>query len=166
MSEPANIPPDENLQLAEEAPFKPAPMRAPVGESPESLLGRRLGVARAHYRLTVEALSRLVKGLDSTGKGISPPSIARYEAGENLPGVRELRLLCDALDVTPKWLIYGELDVSGKSDAEQLLLSALRRVIAESNPEFALGGIVDTTIEFHRKRERAQRLAEARKPAQ
>lgn len=165
MTEPSTVPSDESAQRLEEEQFKPVPMRAPLGEPPESLLGKRLAAARAHYRLTVEALSRLVKSIDSTGKGISPPSLSRYEANENLPGVRELRLLCDALEVTPKWLIYGELDVSGKSDAEQLLLSALRRVIADNKDDFSIGGAsIDETIEFHRKRARAQRLADARKP--
>ncbi|WP_290644549.1 hypothetical protein, partial [Aquabacterium sp.] len=43
------------------ATFQPEPMQAPFGQAPESLLGKRLALARAHYGLNIEALSRLTK---------------------------------------------------------------------------------------------------------
>jgi transcriptional regulator with XRE-family HTH domain len=42
--------------------------------------------------------------------GISRPVLFGYEAGRTRPGAKEIRLLCDALKVTPNRLIYGSDD--------------------------------------------------------
>ncbi|MDF0379364.1 helix-turn-helix transcriptional regulator [Methylophilus sp. YYY-1] len=39
--------------------------------------------------------------------GLSRMVISKYESGQNKPGTRELRLLCDALKISPNHLIYG-----------------------------------------------------------
>ena len=39
--------------------------------------------------------------------GLSRTVLINYEAGRHKPGARELRLLCDALEVSPNQLIYG-----------------------------------------------------------
>ncbi len=45
---------------------------------------------------------------DLHGKtGLSRTVLINYEAGRHKPGARELRLLCDALEVSPNQLIYG-----------------------------------------------------------
>ena len=67
------------------------PMQAPVSDPPESRFGYRLKDARQQLGLSVEAFSRLCKVYDThDGKGISPPTLGRYEANETLPGIREI----------------------------------------------------------------------------
>ncbi|HUY83989.1 MAG TPA: helix-turn-helix transcriptional regulator, partial [Steroidobacteraceae bacterium] len=39
--------------------------------------------------------------------GVSRSVISLYELGVNRPGAREILLLCEALKVTPNWLLYG-----------------------------------------------------------
>lgn len=39
--------------------------------------------------------------------GLSRTVLAGYESGRHKPGARELRLICDALEVSPSYLIYG-----------------------------------------------------------
>lgn len=52
------------------------------------------------------------------GTGISRTTIRGYEVGMYKPGTRELRLLSEALEVTPTWLIFGapEEAVAGGRD--------------------------------------------------
>jgi transcriptional regulator with XRE-family HTH domain len=65
----------------------------------EDGIGNRLKAARE-----VKGLSQI----DLHNKtGLSRTVLINYEAGRHKPGVRELRLLCDALEVSPNQLIYG-----------------------------------------------------------
>ncbi|MEK8087004.1 helix-turn-helix transcriptional regulator [Aquabacterium sp. A3] len=77
-------------------------------EKPEEELGARIQAAREDKRLTQGELADLTKGLDPENKGISRAVVSLYEAGTNRPSPRELRLLCEALRVTPNFLIYGD----------------------------------------------------------
>lgn len=158
--------------LPENMPFMPPPVRAEPGAAPEDLLGRRVALARAHYKLSAEALSRLSKLIDKAGgRGVSPPSISRYESGESLPGARELRLLCESLAVSPEWLLYGEppqprIDLN---DDERALVLAVRgmakRAAKATVNDFEIGGSpVSSIIEFQRQAERVRLLTDARKP--
>lgn len=49
----------------------------------------------------------MCKLVDPAGHGISQQTIVKYEKGIVLPGSRELRILCDALNVSADWLIMG-----------------------------------------------------------
>lgn len=49
--------------------------------------------------------------------GLSRTVLINYEAGRHKPGTRELRLLCDALEVSPNYLIYGTEETRHKSDS-------------------------------------------------
>lgn len=55
--------------------------------------------------------AREAKGLSQSDlhnkTGLSRTVLINYEAGRHKPGTRELRLLCDALEVSPNHLIYG-----------------------------------------------------------
>lgn len=55
--------------------------------------------------------AREAKGMSQsdlhTKTGLSRTVLINYEAGRHKPGTRELRLLCDALEVSPNHLIYG-----------------------------------------------------------
>lgn len=76
--------------------------------APERELGRRIQQTREAKRITQGDLSLLTKGLDDEEKGISRAVISLYEAGTNRPSPKEIRLLCEALQVTPNFLIYGD----------------------------------------------------------
>lgn len=148
----------------EDTPFKLVAMLSPG--QPEARLGERVARARTHYKLTVEALSRLTKSIDRPeGRGISPPSIARYEANAGQPGARELRLLAQALSVPTDWLIYGHTGTAGSSDVEQQLIDLLRRFVAEQNPENNFGKAQADVVASLKEDEWRRALQEARKPS-
>lgn len=120
------------------------PLPAEEGKSPESGIGKRIRYARNQLTFSIEALSRYSANFDrDEKKGVSPTSLLRYETGEFLPGARELRILCDALDVPVRWLLYGEMETPGDDVQEQKLLSALGEYVlmraAELRPESKLG---------------------------
>lgn len=85
-------------------PFQPGRLRS----APENGLGDRLHEAREARRLTQGELAQLTRSLDADEKGISRAVVSLYEAGKNRPSPREIRLLCEALKVTPNFLIYGD----------------------------------------------------------
>lgn len=76
---------------------------------PENGIGERIRLKRAELAggLTVEDLSRICKEFDPEGQGVSRAALFRYESGKILPGARELRILCEALAVSPNWLLLG-----------------------------------------------------------
>lgn len=59
-------------------------------------------------RMTQGELATLTASLDAEEKGISRAVISLYESGKNRPSPKELRLLCEALKITPNYLIYGD----------------------------------------------------------
>jgi transcriptional regulator with XRE-family HTH domain len=77
---------------------------------PEDELGSRLQAAREERRWTQGELAELTRSLDGDDKGVSRAVISLYEAGTNRPSPREIRLLCEALRITPNFLIYGDDD--------------------------------------------------------
>lgn len=143
-------------------------MPAPHGSSPESRFGERARYARNELGFKVEALSRLTREYDALGNGLSPTSIARYESGESLPGVRELRILAESLDVPLNWLIYGDAtEAEGRvalSKGEGLFVVALRTMLAERTEDSLMLKQADevSNLKFVA---RADKLARARKPS-
>lgn len=92
---------------------------------PEAGIGERIKEARKNIGVSVEQLSDLTSRFDhealyADGSGISTPSLYRYEKGERLPGARELRLLCEALKVTPNWLLLGKAESEQESEYGQI----------------------------------------------
>lgn len=81
-----------------------------LNDRPEADLGQRLQEVREGKRLTQGELADLTRGIDPDDKGISRAVISLYEAGTNRPSPREIRLLCEALRITPNFLIYGDED--------------------------------------------------------
>lgn len=63
------------------------------------IVAAELRKAREAKGVGLSDLHRLTK--------LSRTTLHQYEAGTRKPGTRELRLLCDALQVTPNRLIYG-----------------------------------------------------------
>ena len=143
------------------------PMPAPPSDPPESRFGDRMKDARQQLGLSVEALSRLCKSYDVHGsKGISPPTLGRYESNETLPGIRELRLIAKALGVPVQWMVYGDLpDVKGAAPV-QAIVTALREFVEYVNNDINVGGIrMSEFMDPHGDAWRLAKLAEARKPA-
>jgi transcriptional regulator with XRE-family HTH domain len=81
-----------------------------VTSVPEDQLGQRIIERRKTKQFSQEALAVMTRLVDPHEKGISRPTIVSYEKGTTLPGARELRLLADALQVTPSWLVLGVYD--------------------------------------------------------
>lgn len=97
---------------------------------PESGIGRRIAYCRGQLdNLSVEALARYTKNFDTDG--ISRASIVRYEAGESLPGARELRILCASFWIPANWMLFGEEDFGVKiSTEEKAYIVAMRNLIS------------------------------------
>lgn len=97
---------------------KPASESTPASASsaPEDSIGQRIAEKRTAKGLTHDGLSKLTKLFDEPSKaGIGRTTIRGYELGQYKPGTREIRLLCEALEVSPTWLILGETaDVQGR----------------------------------------------------
>lgn len=142
-------------------------MPAPANEPPESRFGDRMKDARQQLELSVEALSRLCRSYDThESKGISPPTLGRYEGNETLPGIRELRLIAKALAVPVQWMVYGDLpNVKGTAQVQALVV-AMRDFVEYVNGDINIAGsrLSDLT-DADSDGWRAARLADARKPA-
>lgn len=88
------------------------PDRRPLGfrlsnPTPERDIGQRIQDARRKAGLTQNELAQRTQLLDSEGTGVSRGALSLYEIGKNAPPAKELRLLCEALKVSPNRLIYG-----------------------------------------------------------
>lgn len=70
-------------------------------------MGQRLRSAREARELTQGAVSTRTRMADPLEKGVSRTALVGYENGSSRPGLREIRLLCEVLQVTPNWVIYG-----------------------------------------------------------
>lgn len=70
-------------------------------------IGQRILLARNGLGWSQQALHAHTKLSDKDGLGISRAVLSLYETGVNKPGSREIRLLCEALKITPNWLLFG-----------------------------------------------------------
>lgn len=120
----------------------PAPMLDLSGGQkwtpPERGIGERIKEARQRPEngLSVEALSRMCKLSDPEGQGVSRTTLLRYESGTILPGARELRILCHALNVSPNWLLTGFEGERAPNFAEAMvtLVRLVEDRMAHENP--------------------------------
>lgn len=97
-----------NIEFSERYKSAKAGQLGRFREAPEDDLGQRIQETRNAKKLTQGGLADLTKSLDSEEKGISRAVLSLYEAGKNRPSPREIRLLCEALSITPNYLIYGD----------------------------------------------------------
>ncbi len=79
--------------------------------------------------MTQQQVSVRSKWSDPDEKGVSRTAIVGYESGSSRPGTRELRILCEALHVTPNHLIYGSEHPFQTSHAALEGLRTKRRAI-------------------------------------
>lgn len=74
---------------------------------PEMSFGDRIRQARDERGFTQGAVATRTKLIDVDGRGVSRTALIGYEQGTSNPGLREIRLICEVLCVTPNWLIFG-----------------------------------------------------------
>lgn len=79
---------------------------------PESDFSKRLTSLRESKGLRHDSLSELSKLVDPQRRGIARTTLRGYEWGIYKPGIRELRILSQALGVSPTLLIFGADDSS------------------------------------------------------
>eukprot|EP01034_Spumella_vulgaris_P031932 gene31932-39450_t len=70
-------------------------------------VGTRLKSVREERGFTQGAVANRTKMADPEQKGVSRTALIGYEKGTSRPGLREIRLLCDVLHISPNKLIYG-----------------------------------------------------------
>ena len=89
-------------------------------------------------------------------KGISRTAIIGYEQGTTKPGLREIKLLCEVLLISPNWLIYGTESAATASlpsmellrpstavrEIERLLRTALALMALKGHERDALQSLV------------------------
>jgi len=139
------------------------PVQAEDTRSTETGIGKRVAYCRGQLdNLSVEALARYTKNFDVDG--ISRMSIIRYEAGESLPGARELRILCDALWVSPTWMLTGIVDPGNSPQSE--VENALRDFVLNVMNAGSQGGFGDLVkYEEQRQIEKRQQWIDAARKA-
>lgn len=93
-------------------------------EVPEDGIGGRIRAVREARGWSQKDLAAQTKELDPHRKGVSRTVLVGYEAGQFKPASREIRILCETLNVTPNWLIYGD-DFAGGT--EQASMEAARK---------------------------------------
>ena len=86
----------------------------------------------------------------------------RYEAGEALPGTRELRLLCESLRVTADWLALGQV-IAGLDVEEQTAIAANRALHAHYQRKLNMGEAVAMTVEHAARQQWVQWVIEAKR---
>jgi len=93
-------------------------------ELPEDGIGGRIRAAREAKGYSQTHLADYTKEVDPVRKGVHRTVLVGYEAGSTRPGAREIRILCEALSVTPNWLIYGSNFAGG---TEQAAMEGVRK---------------------------------------
>ena len=97
----------------------------PLNSPPEDGIGDRIRQAREKLGLSQARLAEKTKEQDRfEGKGIPRSVLIGYEAGKHKPGARELRLLCDALDLDVAQLLYGQQDLREDIDSVRAAMHA------------------------------------------
>lgn len=96
-----------------EAPQKPV-------DAPEDGIGDRIRAARERRGLSQTATAARTKMVDPAGKGVARTVLVGYEAGNFRPGAREIRLICEALSVSPNWLILGAEGTTAQASMEMV----------------------------------------------
>ena len=84
----------------------PAPSQ-PMVPALDADIGARIKSAREERGFTQSVVAHRTKMADEAQRGISRTSIIGYEQGTSSPGLREIKLLCQVLLVTPNYLVYG-----------------------------------------------------------
>jgi transcriptional regulator with XRE-family HTH domain len=127
--------------------------------APEKSIGARIKAKREELGLNFEQFAALTREYEA--EGIAAVTLRRYEReGDRatLPALRELRILCDALDVTADYLLRdrrpAEDERRDSADWEELKAIMARAIKTEQLP-----GIVGTQPYAAFERQEALRRA-------
>ncbi len=101
--------------------------------------GNILRRVRQSLDLTLDAMSRLTKLVDPAGTGISRVALSRYENGDSLPGLRELKVISHSTRMPLSFLVYGYAN-----DPMNFLDEPLELIV-----EDFVSGIVNATLRHH-----------------
>lgn len=71
-------------------------------------IGERLRQARKNKDLSMAKLEKI--------SGITSGNISEIENGKILPSTKAIIALCEALDITPNWLLLGKEDIQNKEN--------------------------------------------------
>lgn len=111
---------------------------------PEDAIGERIKTKRGELDLNIEELARLTQQYDCVEprSGVAASTIHRYENNKFKPGTREIRLLCEALEVSADWLIRGvdhnlNQESSNLSMAAESFIQAVTLLIKEDKLPFS-----------------------------
>lgn len=117
-------------------------------------IGERIARSRAAANLTtIASLHKRTIAVDPERKGISQPVLLGYESGEYKPGARELRLLCQALGISPTWLLFGQENAT-KEAAVGVPVPLTFGKTLELNDEQKRGALVGMLFGYFTKQER------------
>jgi transcriptional regulator with XRE-family HTH domain len=128
----------------------------PDNSQPENAMsfGDRIKQARDERGFTQGAVANRTKMFDPDKRGVSRTALIGYEQGTSNPGLREIRLLCEVLCVTPNWLIFGTESAIGvahtgiellkrkSSQLAEVLCTALALTVLKGHEREALQSVV------------------------
>lgn len=132
---------------------------------PENGIGERIKERREELRLNYEELARMTTLYDAPDykQGLTAAMLARYEKGVDakpvLPGARELRLLCSALNVGADWLLLG-IDHKDQARYAMDVAQALER-LSDALGRYKLAGKPGTIVGAS---EHEMKLSQVRRP--
>jgi transcriptional regulator with XRE-family HTH domain len=102
-------------------------------DAPEESFPARLTALRSEKSLKHDSLSELTKHVDPQKRGIARTTLRGYELGVTKPGIRELRILSQALGVSTNRLIFGTENIDLIST--QGNLPAVRKTVLGKNQQ-------------------------------
>ena len=80
-------------------------------------LNERIKTVRSHYGLSLRAFGERI--------GISAPSVAKLESGENNPREQTIRAICSEFSVRRDWLETGEEPMLFERDEDDVLIDTI-----------------------------------------
>ncbi len=131
---------------------------------PENGMGERIREKRKALDLSVEELAALTALYDfgnpvEQERGLSISSLYLYEKGDRKPGAREIRLLCEALNVSPNWLLLGE-EWNSRQGEDSSLAEALRNLVEQASNKSVTKKLLDKGLQ--RDQSHAMKLTEVK----
>lgn len=102
-------------------------------DAPEESFPARLAALRTEKSLRHDSLSELTKHVDPQKRGIARTTLRGYELGVTKPGIRELRILSQALEVSTNRLIFGAENID--SNSTQGNLSVVSKTVLGKNQQ-------------------------------
>lgn len=94
-------------------------------------------------RLKAARKGKLTQGDLSEATGISQNAICNYENGKRRPNASRLQSICEALGVSPNWLLTGEGPMTLKEEEDEEAEQKPLKKLTPTSAAFALDGVED-----------------------